>query len=60
MHRYFIYLGIISLLHFILAAAFIHSAIFAVLEVKLSSADTILDWIVYYKTFFLTVWREWL
>lgn len=49
-----------SLLHFILAAAFIYSVIFAVVEIKLTSADTILDWIIYYKTLFLTVWREWL
>lgn len=55
-----LYLGTISLLHFISAAAFIHSVIFAGLEIKLSSADTILDWIIYDKTFFLTVWRVWL
>lgn len=55
-----LYLGTISRLHFILAAAFIHSVIFAVLEIKLSSADTILDWIIYNKTLFLTAWGGWL
>lgn len=47
-----IYLGTISLLHFSLAAAFIRSVIFAVLEIKLSSADTIFERSIYYKTLF--------
>lgn len=51
-HRYSIYLGTISLLHFSLAAAFIRSVIFAVLEIKLSSADTIFEQSIYYKTLF--------
>lgn len=51
-HRYSLYLGTISLLRFSLAAAFIHSVIFAVLGIKLSSADTIFEQSIYYKTLF--------